>query len=87
MACCLVPCSRALGVRTYNRNRRKVSLWLELMLRLVEMFRVPSSATNAEGWGTLLVGRAEGWAAPTGKNQTQPQQQSRRTGCPPYARR
>jgi predicted DNA-binding protein len=43
------------------------------------MFRVPSSAKNAEGWGTLLVGRAEGWAAPAGKNQTQPQQQSRRT--------
>jgi hypothetical protein len=30
--------------------------------------RIPSSAKNAEGWGTLLVGRAKGWASPRDEN-------------------
>jgi hypothetical protein len=61
MACCLEPRSRALGVHPYNRNPWKLSHWLELMLRLVEMFAShPPQRTRKDGAPSWLAGLKAG---------------------------
>ena len=49
-------------MRTSNPQPAEVCHLLGVDAATRGMFRGPSSAKNAEGWGTLLVGRAKGWA-------------------------
>lgn len=48
-------------MRTSNPQPAEVCHLLGVEAATRGMFRGPSSAKNAEGWGTLLVGWAKGW--------------------------